>query len=148
MAPLAPGEPAPPIDDRPSDGPRMLFFYKVTCPTCQLSAPVADRLRRAFPDRFVGIGQDPPDKLESFARRFGASFDSISDAPSYEVSDAYGIRTVPTLFIVDRDTVIETAESWDRDAWNRVAMRMGQLVGAEVEPVSSEGDGLPPFRPG
>ncbi len=39
-------------------------------------------------------------------------------------------------------------ESWDRDGWNRVAAKAGELTGEAAEAVSWEGDGLPPFRPG
>ena len=147
--PLQPGDAAPDIPGiPPADGPRVAFFYKVTCPTCQLSAPAAERFHDAFPGRFVGIGQDPAERLDRFAEEYALTFDAVTDEPPYETSDAYGIRTVPTLGLVDEGRVVETEESWDRDAWNALAARMGELAGAPTEPVSTERDGLPPFRPG
>ncbi|MGH2686771.1 MAG: peroxiredoxin family protein [Actinomycetota bacterium] len=147
--PLQHGDAAPEIPGAPPvDGPRVAFFYKVTCPTCQLSAPAAERFHRSFRGRLVGIGQDPADRLQHFAGEYGLTFDAVSDPPPYETSDAYGIRTVPTLFLVDDGRVVETVESWDRDGWNALAARMGELVGAPTQPVSTEHDGLPPFRPG
>ena len=147
--PLQPGDAAPEIPGAPPvDGARVAFFYKVTCPTCQLSAPAAERFHRSFRDRFVGIGQDPEERLERFAEEYALTFDTISDEPPYETSDAYGITTGPTLFLVDDGRVVETVESWDRDAWNAMAARMGELVGIATEPVSTERDGVPPFRPG
>lgn len=149
MQPISPGSPAPDIPgaDRPQ-GPWAVMFYKVTCPTCQMAAPVAERLAQQIPDRFLGVGQDPREKLEQFAEELGTSFPSVVDEPPYGVSNAYGVRTVPTLFILDDGGVVEVVESWDRDGWNRAAAKLSVLAGSAVESLSWEGDGLPPFRPG
>jgi hypothetical protein len=147
MVPLGPGTTAPPIPGADLDGARAVLFYKVTCPTCQLAGPAAERLARAVPDAFVAVGQDPPDRLEAFRAEFG-DFPAISDPEPYPTSDAFGIRTVPTLFVLDRGRVDDVVESWDRDGWNRLAERLAELTGRPVGPLSVEGDGLPPFRPG
>jgi peroxiredoxin len=131
-----------------SSGPKTLFFYKVTCPTCQIAAPAAERLFGTFPDRFVAVVQDPPERVEGFAEEYGTTFQSVTDAPPYELSDAYGIEVVPTLFLVEDGSVTDVVESWDRDGWNRVASRLAGAVGQSIGPVSEEGDGLPVFRPG
>jgi hypothetical protein len=96
----------------------------------------------------VAVGQDPPERLDAYAREYGLSFPAVSEPPPYAISDAYGIRSVPTLFLVDGGRVVEAVESWNRDAWNALAARAGELTGTPVEEVSSAGDGLPPFRPG
>ena len=148
MAPLKPGTQAPPIPGIEGSGLRLLFFYKVTCPTCQLSAPVAEKVHRRFGDRFAAIGQDPPEKLARFAHHYESSFTSVADQPPYDLSNAYGIRVVPTLFAVEDGVVLDVVESWDRDGWNRIAAKAGELAGVPAEAVSWDGDGLPPFRPG
>lgn len=148
MQPLKPGTEAPDVPGVDRDGARVLLFYKVTCPTCQISAPVAERFHRAVGDRFVGIGQDPREKLDQFAEELGATFTAISDQPPYELSNAYGIRVVPTLFVTGDGKVVDVSESWDREGWNRLVAKMGALTGEAAEAVSWEGDGLPPFRPG
>ena len=113
MEPLAPGSPAPAVPGVDfGEGPRALFLYKVTCPVCQMAAPKVQRLQEAYPGRIVGIGEDPDEELEAFGRRFGLSFASSPDLPPYELSNAYGIRTVPTTFLVGRDGIIvRTVES-------------------------------------
>jgi peroxiredoxin len=148
MQPLKPGTEAPEIPGVERDGARVLFFYKVTCPTCQLSAPIAERLHEHMGERFVGIGQDPKEKLDQFGEELGTTFATVSDQPPYSLSDAYGIRVVPTVFVLDGGTIVDVVESWDRDGWNRVAAKAGQLVGKPAGAVSWEGDGLPPFKPG
>lgn len=147
--PLQPGDEAPPVGSGPrAEGARAVMFYKVTCPTCQIAAPVAERFHQAFPDRFLGVGQDPGEKLDQFAQELGASFPYVPDEPPYPLSDAYGVETVPTVFVLDDGKVVDVVESWDRDGWNRVAAKLGSLVSVSAESVSWEGDGLPPFRPG
>jgi thiol-disulfide isomerase/thioredoxin len=149
VQPIPPGSPAPPIPgvDRVT-GPSAVFFYKVTCPTCQVSAPVAERFAGSLPGRFVGVGQDPREKLDQFAEELATSFVSVPDEPPYELSNAYGVRTVPTLFVLDDGEVVDVVESWDREGWNRAAALVAERAGTAVEPLSHEGDGLPPFRPG
>jgi len=96
----------------------------------------------------AGVGQDPDAKLSQFAGQYGWSFPSTSDAPPYDVSNAYGIRVVPTLVVVDDGTVVDVVESWDREGYNRAASRLAELTGRDIGPVSVEGDDLPSFRPG
>ncbi|HEX9824697.1 MAG TPA: hypothetical protein VGB51_09955 [Actinomycetota bacterium] len=146
--PIQPGESAPAVPGLDPRGTTALVFYKVTCPTCQLAAPAMEHLHRAGPSRFAAVVQDPPERAVSFASEFGTTFEPVSDAEPYELSDAFGIRTVPTVFLLNEGRVDDVVESWDRDGWNRLAKRLEQLTGDEVGVVSSEGDGLPPFKPG
>jgi peroxiredoxin len=150
MAPLTPGSAAPAIDGVDlSAGPTALFFYKVTCPVCQMAAPKVEAFERGYPGRIVGIGEDPDPLLVRFAEEHGMTFPSIADEPPYPASNAYGVRSVPTLFVIDADgTIVETVESWDRDRLNEASRRMADLIGSPSVPISVETDGLPPFRPG
>lgn len=131
-----------------SSGSKAIFFYKITCPTCQLAAPVAERLHGTFPQHFVAVAQDPPERVSEFEEEYGTTFGSVTDAPPYPLSDAYGIEVVPTLFLVEDGVVTDVAESWDRDGWNRLGSRLAGALGQSILPLSEEGDGLPPFRPG
>lgn len=147
--PIEPGAQAPPLPGAEvGDGPAAIVFYKVTCSTCQLAAPAMERLSARASDRFVAVAQDPPPRVQEFAGEYGVTFPSLVDTEPYDVSNAYGIRTVPTVFLVDGGRVEDVVEAWDREAWNRVTRRLGELTGQDLEPVSEEGDGLPPFKPG
>jgi thiol-disulfide isomerase/thioredoxin len=148
MPPIRPGTRAPEIPGVAFDRPTAVYMYKVTCPVCQMSAPATQTFETAYPGHVVGVGQDPPEKLEQFADEFGVTFESVSDAPPYGVSNAYGIRAVPTLFLVEDGTVTDTVESWDRDGFNRVSRGLADAIGAEYAEISNPADGLPPFKPG
>jgi peroxiredoxin len=150
MAPLQPGSGAPSVPGVSyAEGPRVLYFFKVTCPVCQLAAPKIQVLERAYPGRVTGVGQDPEDELARFAREYGTSFRWVADLPPYEVSEAFGIEVVPTTFLVSGDgRVLETVESWDREGLNRLSRHLASLLGVEPVPVSTPEDGLPDFQPG
>lgn len=146
--PIAPGDAAPPIDGVDGHGAHAIVFYKVTCPVCQMAAPKVQALADAFPGRVTPVGQDPPERLSAFAAEYGLDVAPVVDLPPYDASEVYGVRTVPTVFLVDGGTVVDAVEGWDRAGFNRVAERLAELTGTEHLPISEAGDGLPPFRPG
>jgi hypothetical protein len=150
MSPLEVGDRAPALLGVSfDDGPRGLFFYKVTCPTCQLAAPRMRAFEDAFPGRVIGIGQDPLASLDRFTREYEMGIRSAEDAPPYPLSDAYAIVSVPTLFLVgEGGRILESVGAWDRTGFNRVAIRIAELTGAEPVMISSPEDGLPDFKPG
>jgi peroxiredoxin len=147
---IAPGSPAPAIPGvRLRGTPKVIYFYKVTCPVCQMAAPAAQTFDRAYPGHIVGVGQDPPERLAEFGDRFGQGFPAHPDAPPYPVSSEYGIRVVPTTVLVDADgAVVDVVESWDRDGLNEMSKRLADLAGFPHASISEPGDGLPSFRPG
>jgi peroxiredoxin len=150
---LAPGDRAPtldlpdaatgePVTDPWREGPVVLAFFKTTCPVCQMAAPKVQALADSGV-RVVAVGEDPPSQIRSYAERHGQDVPTLTEPAPYPVSDAFGIDTVPSLFLVGEDgTVRDAVVSWDRDAWNRFAEAAGGNA------VSDEGDGLPRFRPG
>ena len=150
MSSLEVGDAAPPVPGIAfGEGPRGLFFYKVTCPTCRLAAPTMRAFEDAFPGRMIGIGQDPEEDLARFTREFTMQIRSIEDAPPYPISDAYAVVSVPTLFLVGDDgRLMESVGAWDRTGFNRVARTIAELTGADPVEISSPGDGLPDFKPG
>ena len=123
-------------------GPVVLAFFKTTCPVCQMAAPKVQALADAGV-RVVAVGEDPPPAIRSYADRYGQKVPTLTEPAPYPASDAFGVDTVPTLFLVDGGgTVRDAVVSWDREGWNRLAQSAGGVT------VSDESDGLPPFRPG
>ena len=146
---IAIGARAPEVEGVDVHGASALVFFKVTCGTTKLAAPVVERLTRAYPGRVVGVGQDPDADLDAFAREFGLSLPLVADLDPYPASDAYRIVSAPTVIAIDADGLVaDVAESWDREAWNRLSETLAGLVGVEPRVVSEPGDGLPEFKPG
>jgi hypothetical protein len=146
---IAVGDRAPLVEGATLDGAHVLVFFKVTCSTTQLAAPAIERLAKAYPGRVLGVGQDPAPALTGFARDYGLTLPLVPDLDPYQASDAYGIVSAPTAVAVAADaTVLDVAESWDRDGWNRLSNGFAAEIGATPAAVSEEGDGLPDFKPG
>ncbi len=85
-------------------GPVVLAFFKVSCPTCQYTFPFLERLHQLGP-RIVGISQDVRGKTEQFNREYGVTFPVLLDPEDegYVASNAYGLTHVPTLLLVEPD---------------------------------------------
>lgn len=146
---IATGAQAPPVDGATREGPHVLVFFKVTCGTTQLATPAIERLGQAFPGRVVGVGQDRQAALDAFSKEYDLTLPLVPDLDPYAASDAYGIVSAPTAVAVAGDgTVLDVAESWDRDAWNRLAAEVAEALGVDATTVSDPDDGLPDFKPG
>ncbi|MGI9023806.1 MAG: peroxiredoxin family protein [Acidimicrobiales bacterium] len=131
-----------PVTDPWQGGRTVVVFFKVTCPVCRMVAPKVTALADGGAV-VVAVGEDPPPALLRYSREHSQQVPTVSEAAPYEVSSAYGVSTVPTLFVVEPDGVVSDAVGgWDRDRWNAVAATFG------VPAISTEGDGLPIFRPG
>jgi peroxiredoxin len=116
----------------------VLAFFKISCPTCQLTFPFLQRAA-AQGLRVFGISQDGLEGTELFRLRFGLGFPLLLDPEedNYPASNAYGIHHVPALFVVGAGSeILERIEGFDRDALAR--------LGVPFFP----DDKVPPHRPG
>jgi peroxiredoxin len=115
------------LDEALQRGPVVLAFFKVSCPVCQYAFPFFERLYRANHSAdisFLGISQDTLKDTQAFLRDFGVTFSlALDDPKKYEVSNAYGLTNVPTLFYIAPDGEIEVSSiGWakaDVDAINQ-----------------------------
>lgn len=125
-----------------TQGPTIIAFFKVTCPVCKMTAPKVAALARSGA-RVLAVGEDPASALSTFRDQFDQRVPTVTEPAPYDVSEAYGVRSVPSLVLVGPDgIVIDSAGAWDREKWNALSLAAGGGV------VSDESDGLPPFRPG
>lgn len=91
-------------------GPLLAAFFKVSCPTCQYAFPFVERLYQQFRAKGIqiwGICQDNARDSRSFAKEYGATFPILIDDYPYETSRAYGIKFVPTLFLISPGGKVE-----------------------------------------
>jgi peroxiredoxin len=127
-----------------ANGPILLAFFKVTCPVCQLAFPFIDRLHDPVTLPVYGISQNCEDDTREFNRYFGVSFPTLLDREEdgFPASNAYGISSVPTLFLIERDgTIARVIEGWQRKQIEWLGGRVG------VTPIHPE-DKVPEWKPG
>lgn len=122
------------LEDILAAGPTLLAFYKVSCPVCQLAFPYLERLAAGSSLQIVGISQDDDNSTKGFNQRFGVTFPTLLDQSKedYPASNAYGISSVPSVFLVEKD--------------GRIAQSFAGFSKRDLEAVG-ERAGVKPFRP-
>jgi peroxiredoxin len=125
-------------------GPALLAFYKVSCPVCQLTLPYLERMAASPSIQIIGISQDDEVPTHGFNERFGVTFPTLLDQSKegYPASNAYGIASVPTLFLVEKDGKVSKFVSGFS---KRDLEALGERAG--VHPFRPE-DNVPEFKAG
>src|SRR5580658_3481359 len=92
-----------------AQGPALLAFFKISCPVCQLTFPFLERIHQTGSLSVYGISQNDARDTRDFGTRYRTTFPMLLDSEKtgYAVSNAYGISSVPTTFMIGRDGVIE-----------------------------------------
>jgi peroxiredoxin len=124
-------------------GPVALVFYKSACPTCQFTFPFVQRAFSKVGETpgltFWGISEDDLNESQSVVREHGLTFDVLLDEHPYDVSAAYGLQFVPSIFLIQPDGKITLSEAGFTKAG------LNQLAGSDI---FGPEDRLPARRPG
>jgi len=89
--------------------PALVVFWASWCEPCQSEAPAVERLASspAGRGRVVGVDwSDAAQSARSFIKKYGWSFSNLRDNGG-EVGLAYGLRNLPTTFVVGAGGRIE-----------------------------------------
>ena len=134
-------------------GPALAFFFKVSCPVCQYAFPYFERVYRAHGDQkisIVGISQDDARNTAAFLKEFGVTFPALLDDPkNYAVSNAYGLTTVPTWFLIGQDGEIETSSvGWNKKDVEDLNRRLAEIYKTPTPQLFKPGEEVRDFRAG
>jgi peroxiredoxin len=153
---LDPGSPAPDfrlpqldggtvaLQEILAKGPALIAFYKTTCPVCQFTLPFLERIHKAGTLPVYAVSQDGAEDTREFNREFGIALPTLLDSArsGYAVSSAFGISSVPSMFLIGRDGVVaRVIEGWSK----RDIESLGELAGAQV---FRQGDNVPEWKAG
>lgn len=165
MAALATGAKAPEFALKTSDGkqfslaeerangPVVLAFFKVSCPTCQYAFPFLERLYKAYGDKgvkIVGVSQNDATETAAFAKEFGVTFPLLLDpVGGYPVSNAYGLTNVPSVFWVAEDSEIEVSSvGWVKADFEQINRKMAEHQKISAAAVFKAGEDVRDFKAG
>ncbi|MGE5644563.1 MAG: peroxiredoxin family protein [Acidobacteriota bacterium] len=131
------------LKERLARGPVLLAFFKVSCPVCQYTFPFLERIAGAGLE-IVGVSQDNAAAAREFSREYGVTFPMLIDdaAAGYAMSNAFGISSVPSLFLIEQDgTLSLSGEGFSKRDLEKAGSRAG------LAPFR-EGERVPELRPG
>ncbi len=92
----------------------LLAFFKISCPVCQLTLPYLQRIHSAGAIPVYGVSQNDAVDTLDFTQRYQLSLPILLDPEkSFPVSNAYGISSVPTMFLIDAaGSITRVIEGW------------------------------------
>lgn len=133
-------------------GPVLLAFFKVECPTCQYTFPFVERLYQQFSRpgaQIWGIAQDGVPDSRRFAKQYGVTFPLLIDDYPYKVSRQYGLKYVPTLFLLDPDGRVKlVSEGFAKTDLVEVQKSLAKHFSSAPPALFQASDGVPEFKPG
>jgi peroxiredoxin len=134
-------------------GEALYGFFKTTCPTSELAWPYFERIRRladgALP--VVAISQDAPAETAEFNRRLGVRIPTLFDPEPWKASEALGLESVPTFFLVDESgRIADTVVGFQRRKLAELGARAAERAGRDDPEavVFHPGDYAPELKPG
>jgi len=111
--------------------PVLLAFFKISCPVCQMTFPFLERLHIAGTLPIYGVSQNDAEDTADFNRRFRITFPTLLDREEngFAASNAFGLSSVPTLFLIERDgTISQVIEGWSKQDIERLAGIAGASI--------------------
>jgi peroxiredoxin len=165
MPALAPGKTAPDFSlptmdgkqfslrEALSRGPVIAAFFKISCPVCQYAFPFLERIYQAHGSKkvaIVGISQNNKKDTAVFLKEFGVTFPVLlEDTESFQVSNAYGLTNVPTVFWISPAMTIEISSvGWSRQDIDEINRKAAEAAGGNPNPVFAHGEQVAEFRSG
>ncbi len=133
-------------------GPVVAAFFKVSCPTCQFTAPFLERLHETYGgDKFTlwGISQDDAADTREFNQEFEVEFPTLIDDEGYSVSNQYGITNVPTVFLISPDgTIRESSVGFSKKDLEQIAAAAANATSTPPTSFFKPGEVVPDLKPG
>jgi len=133
-------------------GPVVAVFFKISCPVCQFTLPFIQRLA----DRYSGdsatvltISQDDAKSSTSFNKEYGLKLFTLLDDSGYPASNAYGLSTVPTTFLIQPNGKVEVScMGFDKADLEKIAAELSLRCKMAAAPLFHHDESVPANKPG
>src|SRR5437016_5722886 len=97
---------------------------------------------------FLGVSQDNVAASRDFAHDFGITFPVLIDT-GYPASNAYGLTTVPTFFLVNQDAMVQVASvGFGKAEIESIANALADRRNITRAPVFRSDESIPAHKPG
>jgi peroxiredoxin len=134
--------------------PLLLAFFKVSCPTCQLTWPYLQKLHALWGGRAVrvaGVCQNTAAEGKAYFREYGkATFDLFVDpAPRFAASNAYGVEAVPHLVLVSAGGKVQKLfAGWSKRDMETLSGEIAEAKGLVPKPLVPSSDPVADWKAG
>jgi peroxiredoxin len=133
-------------------GPVVAAFFKISCPVCQFTFPFLQRIAERYAGdsvTVIGISQDDAADTKAFHKEYGVTFPTLLDGSGYPVSNAYGLFTVPTIFLIEPDGKVKVSSmGFDKADLEKIAAELSQRRKMAAAPVFRPDETVPASKPG
>src|SRR6266852_9576976 len=133
-------------------GPVVAAFFKISCPVCQFTFPFLERLYKRYGGEdvtFLGISQDDARDTQDFAKEYGVTFPTLRDEDGYPVSNAYGLTSVPTIFLIDTGGAVKVSSmGFDKKDLESIASHLAERKKISLAPLFRPDEVVPANKPG
>lgn len=134
------------------NGPVVAAFFKISCPVCQFTFPFLERLYRRYGGdavTFLGISQDDARSTRDFVRQYGVTFPMALDDKGYPASNAYGLTSVPTIFLIaPYGTVRVSSMGFDKKDLEAIGSELAQRKKMQATALFGPKESVPANKPG
>lgn len=136
--------------DARQSSPLAVLFWRTGCSTSRMMIPFWQRLHNRFPSaEILAVSQDEVQTTAEWCNDHDITMRQLIDAPGQRVSRQFGIKTVPAFWLTDHTGgVLVEGESWDRGKLEQINTVLSAKLGQPYEPLVTEDDGVPAFKPG
>ncbi len=130
----------------------LLAFFKINCPTCQFTFPFLEKLHKNYAGKgftLWGISQNNQAETLQFASQYKISFALLLDQNNYQISYAYGITVVPTLFLIDKNQeILFSSEGFAKEDLEKLSREIAQRIGLSPANIFAGESYVPAFKVG
>jgi peroxiredoxin len=140
------------LDSLLERGPVVAAFFKISCPVCQFTFPFLQRIAERLAGKkvsVIGISQDDARSTKEFNQAYGVTFPTLLDDAGYAVSNAYGLTTVPTIFLINPDGKIKVeCTGFDKAALEKIVGELAQQQSISAVSLFLPNESVPAYKPG
>ena len=130
----------------------LYVFFKTTCPTCELAWPYLERVRKIGEGgglSLLAVSRDDPETTKRFSDELGVAIPTLYDEDPWAASEAVGLTTVPTFFLVGRDGVVrDSVIGFQRHKMEEFAALAADRAGRQGTALFLPGENVPAIKPG
>jgi len=140
------------LRDALAQGPLIVAFFKVSCPTCQYVLPYIERLHQQFHAQKIqvwGVSQDDARTSRSFVEEYKVTFPVLVDDHPYEISSTYGLTHLPAMLLIDpQGQIVLATDGFDKRDLLAIHRWLAEYTAAVPPALFRATERVPEYTPG